>query len=74
MSHDTHRGDPRPNQGAHPANILPEVLNSALIEVDSISVLLECHQKGWHLLSDADLALIVGNLRSLASKLERGHE
>ena len=70
----SHRGEIRQNQGAHPANIPSEILNSALIEVDSIGVLLECHQKGWHLLTAADLALLVGNLRSLADKLEKGHE
>ena len=74
MSHDTHQGEIRPNPGAPVAVIPPEILNSALIEVDSISVLLECHQRGWNMLTAADLTLIVENLRSLADKLESGHE
>ena len=75
MSQDITPGAIRPNQGAPHANIPPEILNSALIEVDSISVLLECHQRGWNLLTDDMLSLIVGNLRSLADKLEgRRHD
>lgn len=70
----SHQGEIRPNSGAPSANIQPEVLNSALIGVDSISALLECHQRGWNMLTAADLTLIVENLRSLADKLESGHE
>ena len=73
MSQDNTQGEIRPNPGAPSANIPSEILSSALIEVDSISVLLECHQRGWNKLTDADLTLIVGNLRSLADKLEGRH-
>lgn len=74
MSQDNTPGEIRPNPGAPSANIPSEILNSALIEVDSIGVLLECHQRGWKKLTDADLTLIIGNLRSLAERLEQGHE
>ena len=74
MSHDTHQGEIRPNPGAPIAIIPPEILNSCLIGVDSISVLLECHQRGWNKLTAADLTMIVENLRSIADRLESSHE